>query len=241
MVIANKIRDVLASTNQGVVLTITDFGIEPQYQQALVMTLNRKIKHGELKRVSKGKYYKPKKTIFGTLPPDSDEITKDFLQKGGVTIGYVTGARAFAQIGLTTQISSSMLVGTNKYRRPMQRGDNKISFLLQPNKITDDVIPLLRILDAMRLIQEIPATTPEDCVRQIGKLIIALDPNQQQKLVKLSLAYQPNVRALTGAVLEQNGLCDLTEQLRLSLNGVTKYKLPISATALSTKKNWNIV
>lgn len=241
MVIADVVKEVLSSTDRGVVLTIADFGIDPNYQQALVVALNRKVKQGELKRVAKGKYYKPKNTIFGTLPPSSDEVAKDFLKKGGVTIGYITGTRAFAQMGLTTQISSSILVGTDKYRRPLQRGDNKIGFLSQSNKITDDIIPLLRILDALRLIREIPASSPDESVLKIGKMIVALDRDEQRKLARLSLAYRPNVRALTGAIFEQNGIKGLTEQLRLSLNGVTRYELPISEDALSTKRNWNLI
>ena len=43
---------------------------------------------------------------------------------------YITGTAAFASMGLTTQISSSILVGTNKYRRPITRNGVKISFLL---------------------------------------------------------------------------------------------------------------
>ena len=143
MLIADKIKEVVRNTPEGVILTIADFGIDPEYQQALVMSLSRMVRNGELEKVSKGKYYKPRNSIFGTLGPSQNEIAKDFLVKGGKTIGYITGTSAFSVMGLTTQITSSLLIGTSKYRRPVKRGRTVISFLVQSNPVTEENIPLL--------------------------------------------------------------------------------------------------
>ena len=150
MVIARLIKDKLSSTPAGVVLTTRDFGVEMRYQPALVKALSRLVLQGELQKIAKGKYYIPKKTIFGKLKPADSELVKDFLEKDGKIVGYITGTTAFASMGLTTQISSSILIGTNKYRRPITRNGVKVSFLLQENTITSSNIPLLRILDALR-------------------------------------------------------------------------------------------
>ena len=138
-----------------------------------------------------------------------------------------------------TQISSSILVGTNKYRRPITRNGVKISFLLQENAITSNDIPLLRLLDALRLIKDIPATSPDECVTNICKAINALSKEQKQELTELSLAYTPYVRALLGAIYENMEL--ETGTISKTLNGVTSYKLPISDNVLSNKRNWNII
>lgn len=239
MLIARQIKDKLSSTPAGVVLTTRDFGVEMRYQPALVKALSRLVLQGELQKIAKGKYYIPKKTIFGQLKPADSELVKDFLEQNGKIVGYITGTSAFASMGLTTQISSSILIGTNKYRRPTIRNGVKISFLLQENMITSSNIPLLRILDALRLIKEIPATSPDECVANIRKAIDALSESQKQELAELSLAYTPYVRALLGAIYENMGL--ETEIIRRTLNGVTNYKLPISDNVLSNKKNWNII
>ena len=131
MVIARLIKEKLSSTPAGVVLTTRDFGVEMRYQPALAKALNRLVLQGELQKIAKGKYYIPKKTIFGNLKPADSELVKDFLEQNGKIVGYITGTAAFASLGLTTQISSSILVGTNKYRRPITRNGVKISFLLQ--------------------------------------------------------------------------------------------------------------
>ena len=239
MVIASLIKEKLSLTPAGVVLTTRDFGVEMRYQPALAKALNRLVLQGELQKIAKGKYYIPKKTIFGNLKPADSELVKDFLEQNGKIVGYITGTAAFAYMGLTTQISSSILVGTNKYRRPITRNGVKISFLLQENAITSSNIPLLRILDALRLIKDIPATSPDECVTNICKAINALSMEQKRELAELSLAYTPYVRALLGAIYENMEL--ETETISKTLNGVTSYKLPISDKVLSNKRNWNII
>ena len=239
MVIARQIRERLSDTPAGVVLTTKDFGIEMQYQSALAKALNRLVLQGDLQKIAKGKYYIPKKTVFGTLRPTDIELVKDLLEYNGKVIGYITGTTAFASMGLTTQISSSFLVGTNKYRRPLVRNGVKISFLQQDNPITGENIPLLRILDALRLIKAIPATSPDRCILDIGNKIMEMSVDEQTNLFKLSLNYAPYVRALLGAISENVGID--ANSLKQNLNGVTYYKLPISADALPNKKNWNIL
>lgn len=114
-----------------------------------------------------------------------------------------------------------------------------VSFLLQENVITSSNIPLLRILDALRLIKEIPATSPDECVTNICKVIEVLSQEEKQELAELSLAYTPYVRALLGAIYEKMELD--TQVISGTLNGVTSYKLPISDKVLSNKRNWNII
>ena len=104
MLIADQIKERLKSVPDGVVLTLKDFNVAPQYEIALVKSLSRLVAKGELEKISKGRYYKPRKTMFGTLKPAPSEIAKDFLEKEGQLIGYITGTAAFAMMGLTTQI-----------------------------------------------------------------------------------------------------------------------------------------
>ena len=83
MVVSRQIKDKLSSTPAGVILTIRDFGLEMRYQQALVKALSRLVQQGGLQRIAKGKYYVPKKTIFGMLKPTESELIKDYLVQNG--------------------------------------------------------------------------------------------------------------------------------------------------------------
>ncbi len=238
MVIGEQIKQKIASFQDGVVFTISDFGFDPDNDPALAKALSRMTASGELCKVSKGKYYKPKETMLGRIKPVSSEIVKDLLEKDGETIGYITGPQAFVAMGLTSQISSAIMIGSGKYRRPLQRGEYKISFLKQDNPITKDNIELLRILDAIKLIREIPAVSPDAACKAIISLIQSLPPQSSGELERLSLAYTSYVRALLGAILEYIGRP--TTLVRKSLNGVTSYRLPVSESALPNKSNWNI-
>ena len=123
----------------------------------------------------------------------------------------------------------------------MKREDYTISFVVQPNTITKKNIEILRILDAIRFIREIPATSPNDACLRLKEIIKPLDVEQKQLLVKCALKYTNYVRALCGAILEDIGCeSDLLMILRKSLNGVTEYKLPITDDVLPTKRNWRI-
>ncbi len=67
MVISKRLKETLKSTPEGQVFSIQDFDIPAEYQPALVKALSRLISDGAIQKVSKGKYYKPRKSIFGTL------------------------------------------------------------------------------------------------------------------------------------------------------------------------------
>lgn len=239
MVISKQAREKLEAMPTGRVLTIADFNLPPEYQPALVKALSRLVAEGSIRKIAKGRYYKPKQTVFGTLKPPVEEIVKDLLERNGKPIGYITGTSAFAQLGLTTQITSAIMIGTNKYRRPLKRGEYNVSFLVQTNAITRENIPMLLILDALKLLREIPATSPDDCVLGITRLIAPMSKSDQKRLADLAENYQPYVRALLGAILDYLGAD--TRELRETLNGVTTYKLPVTIQALPTKLKWNIV
>lgn len=237
--ITKQVRDILAATPPGKVLTIADFGVPQDSQQALVKALSRLVADGVISKIAKGRYYKPRQTVFGTLKPNVAEVVRDLLVKNGKTVGYITGVTAFAQMGLTTQITAAIMIGTNKYRRPLRRGEYTVSFLVQPNAITEENIPLLLILDALKLFRKIPATSPDECMRSISRIVASLSKNDRKRLATLAENYAPYVRALLGAILSSLGAD--TFGLRNTLNGVSTYKLPISEQALPTKSAWNIV
>lgn len=239
MIIARRLKERLESIPEGRVFSIQDFDIPQEYQPALVRSISRLVADGAIQKVSKGRYYKPRRTVFGTLKPPVMELVKDFLERNGRTTGYITGTAAFAKMGLTTQITSAITVGTKQYRRPLKRGEYTVSFILQPNEITAENIPLLCMLDAIKLLRNIPATSPDECVQILEKLIGALSEEERKRLTELAAGYAPYVRALLGAILENNGM--ETYAIRETLNGTTKYRLPVSIQTLPTKKNWNIL
>ena len=241
MNITKEIKRKIATFSNDYVFAASDFELGLQNQSAVVKALNRMTASGEITKLAKGKFYKPRKTQFGDLKPSAYQIAKDYIERDGKLIGYITGYSAYNALGLTTQISSYIQIGTNKSRRAVKRDKYTISFILQQNTITKKNIEILRILDAVRFIREIPGTTPDEACVRLKEIVKDLNENQKAMLVRCSLKYTNYVRALCGAMLENIGCDDsLLEYVRKSLNGVTNYYLPISESVLPNKQNWRI-
>lgn len=222
----------------GIVFGYADLDLPTDVQNAALMTISRMVADGMLRKVGKGRFYKPVVSRLGEMPLMIEELTKDLIYKDGERIGYITGIPAFSQMGLTTQISSKIVIGAARYRRPLKRGGYEVSYTIQPNEITEDSIPLLRILDALKSIKKIPAATPDDIVGNIQRQLENLTENQRKNLVSYALNYPPSVRALTGVLLESIGY--ESYHIKEALNPFTKYSLGISETLLPNQSNWNI-
>ena len=241
MTTAKKIKQLVSDFPDDFVFVASDLDCDISQRDAAARALQRMAERGEISKLSNGKYFKPRITMFGALKPSPAQIAKEYLVKDGMTIGYLTGGAAFSQYSLTTQISSEIQIGTNQYRRPLKRGNYRISFVLQPNPIQDAEIDLLRLLDCIRFIKEIPGTTPNEACKRIMLIVEGLDEEEQHKLAQYALRYAPYVRALLGAIMENIGASEIiTESLIRSLNGISKYRLPISGDYLPNKTNWRI-
>lgn len=222
----------------GVIFGYADLDLPTEVQKAALMTISRMVADGMLRKVGKGKFYKPVVSRLGEMPLMIEQLTKDLIFKDGERIGYITGTPAFSQMGLTTQISSKIVIGAARYRRPLKRGGYEISYTIQRNEITEDSIPFLRILDALKSIKKIPAATPDEVVSNIQRLLENLTENDQDKLIGYAIHYPPAVRALSGAILESIG-CE-SARIRETLNPFTKYALGVLESQLPNKSNWNI-
>lgn len=240
-----KISDLIANTIDRLptdhVFSYTDFNMEASKKDAVVKALNRMVAAGKISKLSKGKFYKPNKSRFGILEPSVYQIAKDLLEQNGEIIGYITGYNSYNEMGLTTQIPATLQIGTNKYRRQVKRGLYKISFIVQPNKIKKTNIELLRILDAIRFIREIPGTTPDEACNRLMSILGQLSTEKVKTLATLVLKYNPAVQALCGAMLE-NIRADklLINKIAASLNPVTEYSMSVSESVLPNKKKWRL-
>lgn len=232
------IHQSIEAIGAGVIFGYSDLDLPPEMQTAMAKTLSRLVANGTLRKVGKGKFYKPVFSRLGEMPPMIEQLTKDLIFKDGERIGYITGTQAFSQMGLTTQVSSKILIGSVRYHRPLKRAGYEISYTIQPNEITEDSIPLLRILDALKNIKRIPAATPDDVVRNVQRQLENLTEDERKSFVNYTMKYSPSVRALSGAILES--IDNNSERIKESLNPFTKYSLGISENLLPNKSNWNI-
>lgn len=226
---------------KGYVFTYEDFIQEVKSKEAAIKALNRLAASGKISKLTKGKYYKPEKTVFGELEPEQYQVVKDLLEDGGKPIGYLTGYSIYNKLGLSTQVGNTIQIGKNEVRPTFKRSRYTIRFLKQKNTITNENIPLLQLLDALRQIKKIPDTTIEKACKRFLSLFAALSDSEEKNLVRLAQKYNPATRALLGAILEELNKTNYLETLYISLNPITKYNMPGAEKVLSSTEKWNIV
>lgn len=234
------IKNTINNLDYGFVFTPADFPIDKRKQATVNRILNNMVVSGQIRRASKGRFYKPKMTEFGELPLDNYQLVKDLLEKDGKIIGYLTGYTVFNELGLTTQVPFALQIGTSNEKKAIKRGYYRISFIKQHNEITSENIYLLQLLDCLRFIKIIPNSMPDEACRRLLVLLEKLKKDKREKIKTLSLKYQPQVIALLGAMLETLNPKENTEELLDALNPQTYYKLGISESILFNQKKWNI-
>ena len=120
-------------------------------------TLERMCKKGSLVHLTKGLYYRPKNTRFGTVPISEKDIVEHYIQDDqGIVVGY----RLFNQKGLTTQISKRVEVLSSAVSGKKKNIHNvyvmNISISLTPETIP--IIETLEILQNYKSIEDINNT-----------------------------------------------------------------------------------
>ena len=135
---SEKVRIRIDKFEKGFVFTYDDFDIEMNESEALKKYLNRLVESGKIKRLSKGRFYKPKKGIIGNLKPNEYEVVKDLLIDGNKTVGYITGYSIFNSLKLTTQVPNVIQIAVNFDKKGIKRSIYIVKFVRQWNKITLD-------------------------------------------------------------------------------------------------------
>ncbi|MDR1116403.1 MAG: DUF6088 family protein [Tannerella sp.] len=234
------IKNSIDKFETGYVFTVNDFNLAVESHRNVNKMLNAFVATGYLRKLAKGKFYKPQISKFGELSPDTYQIVKDLIQKNGKLIGYITGYSAFNDFALTTQVPAVLEIGMRKEKKAIVRGIYRIRFIRQENTITKENIPLLRLLDCLRFFKNIPDTTSDDACRRLMFLTGKLNKQEVFRIKKLALKYAPQAIALLGAMLETMNPQEDTDMLLKKLNPLTTYKLDISNEILPTQKKWHI-
>ena len=240
MVITREVQKRIENFQPDYVFTYQDLNLPIERSESVIKMLNRLVAEGVIAKISKGRFYKPKRSIFGVLKPKQEEIVKDPLEKDGEVIGYITGYSVFNRLGLTTQVPNIIQIGTNVRKNKKVRGIFTISFVMQSNFITKENIPLLQLLDVIKFIKEIPDTTISQSCKRIIAIIQDLNKKDRDNLLVLAEKYPPVVRALLGAIIENIYGTNKALSLWNTLNPLTSYKVGIEEQVLPEIKKWRI-
>ena len=234
MTAAQQIVKNVESLGTDRVFSIADLGLPAEWWENIRVKLSRMVKSGTLVKIAPGKYYRPRISILGPVPPSTENLIRDILYRDGNIEGYLTTYSVWDSMGLTTQFSSTVVIGLNYRKDTINRDGRVVQFILQPNRITTETIPLLQILDSIKFIKSIPDTSIANSVERLSEIIRTFDDSQVKLLIELAMKYPPRVRALLGAILDKNGIDAQTSPLHKSLNPLTEYRIGISDETLPT-------
>lgn len=193
--------------------------------------LSRLAARGELQRVRKGIYYRPKQTALGPSLPSANAIValtaKAPLHPSGLTAG--------AALGLSTQ---------NPMRPEFATASSAVPSAVR-NAVVHTGRPLSRLdldaadaalLELLRDRARYSDLSPQETVDRLVKMLA--DHERFERLAKAAHDEPPRVRAMLGALGEQAGAsAKALDALRASLNPLTKFDFGV-LRALPNAKDW---
>lgn len=218
-------------------------------RMSLAAELSRHTKRGELTRIRRGVYYRPKIGVFGKTRPDPVALADATLRARGEDV-VPTGIGIYNRLGFTTQVSNAVVRATSRRVPSALLRDTGVRLytVRRPLTVQKGITPAERAtLDALRDVDRIPGSTPADVVGRLAILIRSGDLNYR-RLARFALAEPPRVRALLGAIGDAMSGSDSThralrrpvEDLRASLNPLTSFSITDLGDALKTAAAWRI-
>ena len=143
-VIVEKFIDELKENEPIFIEDINDYVCEVYKKSDIIkikkninVIMNRLNNEKKIKTFYKGIYYKPQKNIFGEMPLDKDKvIRKKYLEdKKGNIKGYISGAKLFNKLGLTTQVPNITEIVTNEATGINKYNNKKLNIIIKTPKI----------------------------------------------------------------------------------------------------------
>jgi hypothetical protein len=204
-------------------------------------SLSRLTRKGVISRLSKGKYYKPQQSKFGNSRPRESTLVDALTLRQNKRNGYLTGLSVYNQLGLTSQVSNTLVIATANPLQPKKIRGYTIKYVRRNISFLDDDIPLLQLLDAFRDIKSIPDSNPDDSLKILKAHIADLPKAKKERLTTLALSFNPGTRALLGALIEKYFPEVRVPKLRQSINRLSVFETGVSSELLPNKTSWNLI
>lgn len=201
---------------------------------AVAQTLSRLSKRGVIRRISKGLYYRPRKTPFGESKPSPSQFHSLNIQRKEV---FPAGNAASNLLGFTTQNAAKIEVATNGLSLPRSIvGQDTIIHTRRPESWKNLSTKDAALLDFLRQGGKTSELSPKETVKQLLKHFD--EKHQFERLIQVAESEPPRVRAILGAIGQQIGCQkDILVTLRRSLNPLSKFNFG-NLIALKYAKQW---
>lgn len=141
-----------------------------KWSRSLNRHVNILLSESALQRVSRGLYYCPKKSVFGTVPPEENALVKSFLKNNRF---LVTSPNAYNGLGVgTTQLYNKKTVYNHKRHGEFKLGNRTFYFRKSPfpKTITTEflIVDLLNNLDSL-------AEDHHEVLKNVSKKLLSMN------------------------------------------------------------------
>jgi hypothetical protein len=187
---------------------------------ALAQTLSRLTRQGELRRLSKGVYYRSRQTALGGSAPNPAALRRLVGPPNSV---FPAGTSAANLLGFSTQAASRSEVATSAMSLPRRLvGADTIIHTRRPEAWTRLSASDAALLDFLRRGANTSDLSPQETVSRTVTLFRGL--GRFERLLKAAHSEPPRVRALMGAIGEMLGKKPAAlRRLRASLNPLSRF------------------
>ncbi len=237
MIVSKEVKKIISKKRDGEVITYDDFA-KLGNLNSVALALSRLYKSGEIGKLGKGLFYKPKKTKFGELKPSENEILKALLKKNKQ--GFVSGVSSQNKMGLTTQVPNKLIISGKLERHERVIGNLTIKYRKSDIPFENKNFEHLQVVDAVKNIKRIPDATVSDSLSLIKDKIEKYDEKEIKDIFRIAKKSPPRVRAIIGAIFELMNIDKYSVELYKTLNPLTTYKLKVEDNVLPNKKKWKI-
>ena len=200
---------------------------------AVAQTLSRLTRNGILERLSKGVYYRPRATAFGSSRPNPTAIRR--LAEKTKTI-YPSGTTAANILGFSTQTSRRSELATSSLSLPKKLiGAETRVHARRPEAWKSLSETEAALLDFLRRAGKTSELSAE---RTIQKTLALLATDRHfERLLKVADSEPPRVRALLGALAEELKRDPAAQtRLRASLNPLSRFDFGQFASLTHARK-----
>jgi len=201
---------------------------------ATAQALSRLARDGRIQRLSKGIYYRPRKTAFGMSRPNPAAIRRLAFERKGV---FPSGIAAANHLGFTTQNPKRAELATTAHSLPRKLvGEDAIIHTRRPEAWSRLSATEAAILDFLRGGGKTGELSAKETIERMQALLS--EPGRYARLLAAAHTEPPRVRAMLGAFGEL--LCrpgNELKGLRESLNPFSRFDFGIFA-GMPHAKDW---
>lgn len=200
---------------------------------AVAQALSRMTREGAIERLSKGVYYRNRRTSFGKSRPNPAAIQMLAAKHAKI---YPSGISAANLLGFTTQTAARGEVATSALSLPRKLvGSDTVIHARRPEAWANLSETEASLLDFLRQRGKSSELSPEDTIRRA--LALASEQGRFERLLKVADSEPPRVRAMLGAMGQQLGKNPAAlRRLRESLNPFSRFDFGMLAELKHARK-----